>query len=233
MEAVLQDRPAGGAQGQGRGRGRRPRRDRRPGRRPSPRPPPRPRRATAAPETNGGTERAGRSPSRRDAGARPEEPADIPPAEQAPTTPPTAPANGETAPSGGTAPRRLPAQRARRHACLAAPSATASTTEREPAAQNRHGSSAALVIPMRGPTSSSRRLPARPRRLDRDRPAEQVRAVEVELDVERLGQLAGAGAEVLAAARARGARASRRAPRAARARGSAPRRRRPRPRRPR
>ena len=44
-----------------------------------------------------------------------------------------------------------------------------------------------------------RRLPARPRRLDRDRPAQQVRAVELELDVERLRQLARARAELLRA----------------------------------
>ena len=68
---------------------------------------------------------------------------------------------------------------------------------------------------------------------DHDRPADQVGAVEVEPDAERLRELARAPSTGRRTARGRGARASTRSPRPARARGSAPPRRRPRARRPR
>ena len=57
-----------------------------------------------APEGDGGGEA---EPEPSNPAPEPEEPADIPPAEQAPA-PPTAPENGETAPSGGTAPPGTP-----------------------------------------------------------------------------------------------------------------------------
>ena len=78
---------------------------------------------------------------------------------------------------------------------------------REPATQNRHGSSAALVIPIRVPATTVDVLPARRRRLDRDRPGGEVGRVVLELDAERLRELARARAEVARALAARGARA--------------------------
>ena len=125
-----QDRPAGGAQGQGRRR-RRGRRPRLPAP-PSP-PPPRRRPSRASPRPRPTAAAARPSRSRRTRRPSPSEPADIPPAEQAPA-PPTAPENGETAPSGGTAPpaelRASPARAAPR--CRAAPAATASTPSGSP-----------------------------------------------------------------------------------------------------
>ena len=76
-------------------------------------------------------------------------------------------------------------------------------------AQNRHGSSAAFVIPIRRSTDdlpTSRQAAGGLR--DHDRPAQQVGAVVLELDAQRLRELAGPRAETLDRARARGARAS-------------------------
>ena len=130
---------------------------------PAPRPPPprrRPRRARPRPETGDGGGDGEPAPRRRRS-PRPSEPSDIPPAEQAPA-PPTAPDNGDDRalrrhrPAGGTAPppaRASPARAARR--CRAARRGHGFDTERKPAAQKRHGSSAAFVIPIRGPSISS------------------------------------------------------------------------------
>ena len=104
-------------------------------------------------------------------------------------------------------------------------------TLREPGTQKRHGRSAALVIPIRVPTTGSTSSQPGGGRLDRDRAAVEVGAVEVELDPERLRELARARAEVLDALEAAALAHQRRSPRAARARGSAPPRRRPRARR--
>ena len=70
-------------------------------------------------------------------------------------------------------------------------------TLRDPAAQNRHGSSTALVIPIRVPDDRLDVLPARRRRLDRDRPRGEVGRVVLERDAERLGELARPGAQVV------------------------------------
>ncbi len=67
---------------------------------PAPAAPSAPAPSQPAPETDGGGETA---PAPSNPEPAPEQPSDIPPAEQAPA-PPTAPENGETAPSGGTAP---------------------------------------------------------------------------------------------------------------------------------
>ena len=60
-------------------------------------------------------------------------------------------------------------------------------TSREPIAQKRHGSSAALVIPIRGPVTYGRRA-----REDPDRAVDQRRVVLGQLDPQRLRQLARA-----------------------------------------
>ena len=71
--------------------------------------------------------------------------------------------------------------------------------ERKPAAQKRHGSSAAFVIPIRGPSiSSTGGQPAGGGSIAIG-PRTRSDAVELELDPERLGELARPRAEVLAA----------------------------------
>ena len=67
-------------------------------------------------------------------------------------------------------------------------------TSREPSAQNRHGSSAALVIPIRGPVTYAR--PAGRRRIDATGPSTQVDvSFSLEPDPQRLGELARAVAQ--------------------------------------
>ena len=58
-------------------------------------------------------------------------------------------------------------------------------TSRDPSAQKRHGSSAALVIPIRGPGHVRQRLA----RQDPDGPGHQRRVVLAQLDPQRLGEL--------------------------------------------
>ena len=70
-------------------------------------------------------------------------------------------------------------------------------TNRLPAAQNRQGSSTALVIPIRVSTATSTsRHAARPCR-EHDRPALEIAAVVLELDPERLRELARSRAQSL------------------------------------
>ena len=101
-----------------------------------------------------------------------------------------------------------------------------------PAAQKRHGSSVALLIPIRGPvaTSTSRQSAARARSSNGARSS--ARAVELEPDPERLGELARARAQLARARlRPRRARIALDPLASARAPGSAPRPRCPRARR--
>jgi hypothetical protein len=83
-------------------------------------------------------------------------------------------------------------------------------TKRLPATLKRHGSSTALVMPMRRELTIA--CGAGPGR-DRDGPFTQIAAVVRELDAERLCQLARGRAELLEHARVRGAHASARFPR--------------------
>ena len=124
-------------------------------------------------------------------------------------------------------------RRSRRYAARRSPAGHGRDTLREPTAQKRHSSSAAFVIPMRVPATTSTSSQPGGRGADPDRPADEVGAVELELDRERLRQLARPGAELLDGVQAAplAHRVERR--RSARARGSAPPRRRPRARRPR
>ena len=157
------------------------------------------------------------------------------PAEPAPTARDRrADGGGDAAARRGTgaAPPHRPGLAARRPA-VRRPSATAARREREPAAQKRHGSSAALVIPIRGADDELDALPARRRRLDRDRAA--ARSEPLRSSSMPSAWVSLPGPEQRSSARSQPAPLAhqRRAPRAARARGSAPRRRRPRARRPR
>ena len=115
-------------------------------------------------------------------------------------TPPAAPAAGTAArraAGGGASGGRAAAAPLRRRARGRA--ATAATRGRLPRAQKRHGSSTALVIPMRVPTSRARR-PAGCARLDRGS-ARRAATVPLRsrLDAERLRELARAVAQVLVA----------------------------------
>ena len=75
--------------------------------------------------------------------------------------------------------------------------ATAATPSASPPRRSATAASTALVIPMRGPTSSSGASQPGGGGSIAIGPVEQVGVVVVELDVERLGQLARAAAEVL------------------------------------
>ncbi len=77
-----------------------------------------------------------------------------------------------------------------------------------PAAQKRHGSSAALVIPMRRSTATSTPRHPRGRPENTIGPSVEVAAVVLELDRERLRQLARPRAQVLGALDSRAGRAS-------------------------
>ena len=104
---------------------------------------------------------------------------------------------------------------------------------RLPRRAKRHGSSTALVIPIRGPTTGSTSSQPARRARSGSGPRRGRSPLWSSPIAERLGQLARARAEVLDPLERRAGRASRRCRRSARARGSAPPRRRPRARRPR
>ena len=150
-----EDRPAAGAQGQRRGRRACPGATPPPAPRPRPRPPPatpRPRRRRPDDGTDGG-ETAPAQPEEPDARAAGRHPARRAGADRAR---PRRRRDDAAVGRHGAAPRPARARAPRRAgpACPR-PFGHGRQTEREPAAQNRHGSSAALVMPMRGPTSSS------------------------------------------------------------------------------
>ena len=197
--------------------------------RPPPRAPPRRRRRPRP------RRRSPRRPRRRRAAAAetqrppqpeepaPQEPSDIPPAEQPPDG-----ARGRHR-RDDAAVRRDGSARERHRL---GPAGHGRDTEREPAAQNRHGSSAALVIPMRGPTSSSG--DSQPGAAARSRSARRAGREPLRSSSMSSAWVSLPGPEQRSSGRSRPRRARiSRPPRAARARGSAPRRRRPRPRRPR
>ena len=148
-----------------------------------------------------------------------------PPRRRAPSSTPPAGDGGGTGGTGGTgarhrrrAPRRQPTVRG--PTVARKPGGHGRDTWRLPAAQKRHGSSTAFVMPIRGPAIERRVLPARPRAgATRIGPSTRLRVVELEVDPERLGQLARARCTGRRRAPRRGARASARRPRAARARG--------------
>ena len=139
--------------------------------------------------------------------------------------------------SGGTAQNRRRPNRANRPRASAARRRRYRRSRRGfetwglPAAQKRQGRSTALVIPTRGPVTTSPCQSVLGRQ-EQERVARQVGAVLVEPDAERLGQLARARAEVAVGRGRRGAPASPRARRSAPAPGSAPPPPRPRVRRP-
>ena len=116
-----------------------------------------------------------------------------PPVEEAPAEPPADAAATAPPPRRRPAAASPPAKRLRPPARRAAAVATGTGCS---AAQNRHGSSVALVIPIRGAGRDLDPAPVRraPAKLERW-PVER-RAVEVEPDPERDGELAGAGAEL-------------------------------------
>ena len=80
--------------------------------------------------------------------------------------------------------------------------------KRLPAAQKRQGSSTAFVIPIRGPGDDLRLRAAGSRARSSNGGSVERRAVQLEPDAERLGQLARARAELAQLVAARGARAS-------------------------
>ena len=166
-----------------------------------------------------------RRPVPQQAPAQPE-----PPQAQAPADPTPAPEQPPEQPAepppdtGGAAAAPAPASRA-------ASFGRGRETLREPGTQKRQGSSAALVIPIRVPTTGSTSSQPGGAGSIAIGPPLEVGAVEVEVDPERLRELARARAEVLDALQAAPLAHRGRCPRAAPARGSAPPRRRPRARR--
>ena len=180
---------------------------------------PRPRRRRTAPvdrHRSDGRRARRRRPQRRAGGARLRAAAGerrrpaAAAARPRPRRPPHRPPSGGGRSGGGTGRRAAPARRRR----LAGPgrdrAAAAATRTRLSAAQKRHGSSTALVMPIRGPATTSTARPAGAAGAMRTGPRARSRAVELQADAERLGQLARARAEVLGALEA--------APRAHRAR---------------
>ena len=161
---------------------------------------PRPRRSEPAPRGRRRDPR--RRPSsprprsrRRRAARRAEQPAAGRSRRPTRAAPPGRPSPPElAASSGGGEPRPQPGRPRPRHASAS------------PTAQKRHGSSAALVIPIRGPATASTppsRAGAAPMRIG---PVARSVRVEVEPDAERLGELARPRAESSARSRPRRAR---------------------------
>ena len=99
-------------------------------------------------------------------------------------------------------PRTAQAAARPRRARASPPASGRETQAAASASQKRHGSSTALVIPIRV-AGDDRAASGSAGGQDLDRPARERRAVQVEPDAERLGELAGARAEVLVARRGR------------------------------
>ena len=196
MESVIKIDPPAELKEQGRrrrrGRHPGPRRHRRPGR-------PVDARAERARARGRRRRRARPSPSRRT--PRPSPRAGRHPARRAGARAADGARERRDRPSGGTAPP------AGQPASPSARGATVSRSPRRPRPRHRAEAGRAeaprqlrrLRDPDPRPRDQLDRRPVRRRRLDRDRPAHEVRAVELELDPERLRQLAGPRAEVLAA----------------------------------
>ena len=131
---------------------------------------PRPRRPRRRPRTARRPARAAARPPEDTApqDTAPEEPG-APPAEQQPPAEPDTGTGGATAPAGLAVAPRSPGGQGR-------------DTLREPTAQKRHSSSAALVIPIRVPATISTSSQPGGRGPMRSGPASDVGAVEAELD---------------------------------------------------